>query len=484
MQAIDGFILLAYALAILAGGIWYGRKEKSSEDFVVGGRSIHWIPVFLSILATEVSAMTFLAVPHTGFAGNFNYLQWGIGSILARFVVAFLFLGVFYRLRVLTVYGFLGVRFGERTRYLASLFFVVFKLSGGAVRLVVAIHGIVILTPLTFDQALLAFMLVAVAYTSIGGIKAIIWTDCVQAVVFIGGGLALATYLVLDLSWGTIVQTAGEAGKFEIFHWSPDPALGWRGWFTDSNLFFIAILFGLISTTGAMGCDQDMTQRMLTCRRVEDARLSLILSGLVGIPLAALFLFIGTALYVFYGGVAPQDDPSKVMAWFIVTELPAGLRGLLFAGAIAAAMSSIDSALGALSSSAVHDLLKPVLRKAPTPRGEVWIARGGVLFFGLVLWGLTWLLRDTEEEMLFLGFKIASIPLGAMIGVFLLGLLSRNRGNDRGNAIAMLAGTTLAAIALVLVESELLALGWTWVLPLHILFTVAMGALYTSRQQC
>lgn len=484
MHPIDTIILILYAAAILAGGLWYGRREKSSEDFIVGGRRIHWIPVLLSIMATEISAMTFLAVPHTGFEGNYNYLQWGLGSILARFAVAFLFLTVFYRQKVLTVYQYLAQRFGNRTRYTASLFFIIFKLSGGAVRLVVAIHGIALLTPLGFDQALFVFMLLAVFYTSVGGIKAIIWTDCVQAIVFLGGGVAVALFFVFQLGWDNILTTTAQAeiNKFEIFRWTPDAAAGggWKAWFGDANLFFLAILFGFISTAGAMGCDQDMTQRMLTCRRVEEARRSLILSGLFGIPVAALFLFIGTCLFVFYGGEAP-GDARMVFAQFILEELPAGLRGLLFAGAIAAAMSSVDSALGALSSTAAQDLYRPLLRTPPTEKRLVLVSRIGVLAFGLILWGLTWILRGIEDQMLFVGFKIASVPMGALMGIFLLGLLTRTRGNERGNLIAFFSGTALAACTLILVENNLIGLGWTWVLPLHILFTFGIAALYRKN---
>ena len=302
-----------------------------------------------------------------------------------------------------------------------------------------------------------------------------IWTDCIQAVVFIGGGIAVLAFLIGEIGWGTFWSEAGREGKLRVFHWTPGPE---GGWFSDWNLFHLACLNGFVMTTAALGCDQDLTQRMLACRSAGRARWSVILSGFLGIPVAAVFLLAGVALSLWFRreGIAVPDDvgTNRVFAWFIASVAPEGLRALLLVGILATAMSSLDSALNALSSSVMFDLLGERRTRS------VARSRLGILVFGFLLAGLAVLLADYEESFVWLGFKVVGITYGALLGVFLLGLSTKvGRGSDRGNLRAMSVGAAVSAVLLAASETGVLPLGWTWIPLINALLT--FGLAFLSR---
>ena len=450
-----------------------------------------WPAVLGSIVATEVSAATFLATPGVGYGENMNYLQFGIGSLLARLLIAFVFVGAFYAVNSLTIYDYLDKRFGGGTRYTATAFFIVTRLLASAVRLMIAVTGISLILNAPFWICLSVFTLVAIIYSGSGGIKGIIWTDVLQAVIFISCGLVLVGYVAHSIGWSTIFETGAAAGRFEIFRFDSEGAGTWA-WLNDSKFFWIAVMFGFLSTAAAFGTDQDMTQRILTCRDVKAARRSVILSGFISIPIAGLFLFVGVALFAYfqvYGeaglpGTVLADGSHKVIAdkvfpHFIASELPAGLRGLLLVGVLAAAMSSLDSTMGALSSSALVDLYRPLLRKDLGEKQGLLVSRLLVFAFGLILALIAYALKDAEG-FLWLTFQIASVTYGALLGVFLLGILTR-RGSDHGNWIAMLSAGGICVALLALIKIGYLQLGWSWLILIGTVWTFGIGALWRQE---
>ncbi len=488
---IDWAILMVYFAAILTVGLYFGRKEEDTGDFFVGGRKVPWPAVLASIIATEVSAATYLAVPGVGFAENMNYLQFGIGSILARFFVASVFLGLFYAANCHSIYQYLGQRFGPKSHTTASLYFLLTRLMASGVRLMIAATGFAVILGLPFGICLAVFTVIALIYTFFGGIKAVIWTDCVQAFVFLTAGIAMLWFLGDAVGWSEIIKTGSEHGRFEVLRFKPDsPDGGILAWLNDPNLFFIAVLFGFISTTAALGTDQDMTQRMLTCKNVGLARRSIILSGFIAIPVAALFLFVGIGLFVFYqvipDSTLPMREttagleiiPDKVFSHFIANSAPVGLRGLLLAGVLAAAMSSLDSAMAALSASATVDLCRPLLGRHATEKHLIWISRVSMIFFALFMAGIAWILQD-GGTFLWLAFKVTAITYSALLGVFLLGALTQ-RGNDHINLLAMLSGASLVALLLYLSETGRIPIGWTWFLVLGTAWTFLFGLIGTK----
>ncbi len=490
----DLLIIAAYLVGVVWLGFYVGRREKNAkegsgtEDYVVGGRKIPWPAVVISIVATEISAATFIGVPQAAFDGNLNYLQFGIGSLLARFAVASIFIGAFYYFGVLTVYEYLYRRFGAKSRYTATGFFLLGRVLGSGVRLYIATYALAGIFEVPMWVSLILFTLAAMAYTWFGGIKSVIWTGVLQGIVFVGGVVALILYLQVSIGWGEICRVAGSAGKLELFHTTPAQGGLW-GWLNDPVILWIAVLNGFLATTASLGTDQDLTQRMLTCKDAGKARRSVILSGFVGLPITAMFLFVGIGLYVYYtskyaGGSLPwaeSGDTRLVLPHFIGHVLPHGLRGLLVAALFATAMSCVDSTLGSLSSAAVVDFYRPYLNPGKSDAHYVKACRWAVLLFGVLICLVAWYVRD-NQQMLWLALQVAAIPGGALLGVFLLGLLTKNRGSDKGNAIAMLSSAMYSSVLLTMSMHHFPGTpGWSWVIVLGAAWTIALGLLLDGR---
>jgi solute:Na+ symporter, SSS family len=488
----DLLIIAGYFVGVIWLGFYVGHKKserpegQATEDYVVGGRKIPWPAVVCSIVATEISAATFIGVPQAAFDGNLNYLQFGIGSLLARFAVASIFIGAFYYFGVLTVYEYIYKRFGPKSRYTATGFFLLGRVLGSGVRLYIATFALAGIFDIPMWVSLMLFTIAAMAYTWFGGIKSVIWTGVLQAIVFVGGVIAILIFLQFSIGWGNILHTASSAGKLELFHFTSQHS-GLLGWLNDPVIFYIALLNGFLATTSALGTDQDLTQRMLTCKNASKARRSVIISGFVGLPITAMFLFVGIGLYVYYstkyaGGALPWDatgDTRLVLPHFIGHVLPHGLRGLLVAALFAVAMSCVDSTLGALSSAAVVDLYKPLICPGKSDEHYLKVCRVAVLFFGVLVCLVAWYVRD-KQDMLWLALQVAAIPGGALLGVFLLGLLTKHKGSDKGNMIAMITSAIYSSIMLYLSTSGVDTLAWSWVIVLGAAWTICVGLLLTN----
>ena len=480
LTPLDLSIISAYFIVVIFVGIFYGRREKGIGDFILGGKQVPWFAVLCSIVATEISAVTFLATPAVGFNENLNYLQFGFGSIVARVFVAYVFLTAFYAIRCYTIYQYLDFRFGPRTHYCATIIFFITRILGSSVRLLIASVAFSILLDVSFIFALILCTTTTVLYTSIGGIKAVIASDIVQVVVFLTAAMAVILFLHYSIGWREIMTVAGATGHLEIFRFFPsDQAREYfsiTAWFSEPTLFYLAFLNGFFITAAAMGTDQDLTQRMLTCKHVKGAQRSLILSGFIGFPITILFLLIGVGLFVFYqvntdptipmlsSGSLLVIDADKIFSHFISHELPSGIKGLLIIGIIAVAMSSLDSAINALGASAVIDLYQPLLRKPRSDKHYLMVSRIFVVIFSLILAGVAFLLRDAQG-FLWLSFKLVSIGYGPLLGVFLVGTLTQ-RGHDQGNLFAMLFSLVFGLCLLVLIENHFIALAWPWVIVL------------------
>jgi len=440
LGSFDYLVIVCYLIVVSGAGLWFGRTERDTNDFFLGGRRMPWIAVMISILATEFSGLTFLSVPGVSFKGSLIYLQFGIGSLIGRILITLFFLPAFYRGRVTTVYEYLKQRFGDRTRDAGTMLFFVTRLLGSGVRLCVTAKALEVVSGLSYFEAICLLAIITAAYTSFGGIKAVIWTDVIQFGVFMGGA-GLALYLIMQMvpdglqgAYSVVRNALDEAGqpahKLQVFDFTMS--------FIKEGVFFVAILNGCFQTFAALGTDQVLTQRMLTCRNVGPAQKSLLLTGLAKLPIDALFLLLGVTLYVlnshnhFASGI---KDPDHVFPTFIATALPAGVRGLLFAGVLAADMSSLDSTYSALSSSAITDIYKPYVKKSAPERHYLAASRLCVPIFAVLLVGIAYMCKG-EESVLWLAFKLTGYTYGAMLGIFVAGVLTR-RGNNFGNIIAM-----------------------------------------------
>ncbi|MBN1918886.1 MAG: sodium/solute symporter [Verrucomicrobia bacterium] len=437
----DWAVIVLYFVIIAAIGVWATRNNKTTEDYFLGGRRMPWTTAMLSLLATEASAVTFIGAPGDSYGGNMTYLQMAIGSLAARIIVAAVFLTAFYKFRVTTVYEFLKHRFGEATRGTGSAFFIVTRLLASGVRLCVMAKVLDVVVPqIQFPVCLALVAGIAMAYTFFGGIRAVMWTDVLQFGIFMGGAwLAFGLLLShIDGGWSSMMEVARAEGKDRMFDFSFS--------FMNKDIFWAAVAYGLFTSLAAFGTDQDMTQRMLTCRKPSLAKRGLILTGIIDFPIVLTFLLIGLALYALnaQNGFASGIEGDEVFPTFIVKFLPVGIKGLLLACVFAAAMSSLDSALSALSSSAVVDLYRAYIKKDAPDKHYLLVSRLFVVVFALCLVLVAWLCRD-EKNVLWLAFRMVSYTYGGLLGVFLLGLLT-NRGRSIPNVIAMITSVGVAVL--------------------------------------
>lgn len=481
---IDGFIIVFYFVAITTIGLRMGRREESLHDFALGGRQVPWWAVMASIIAAETSAATFLGAPGEGYdKRSLAYVQLVFGLIIGRIIVGNVFLKPYYQYKVYTVYDYLGVRFGPVSKnYVSGLFLLMRTLASGTRLFVPSLVMVLAWRMFTgggqvqFSQtsvtgvgpylvAITALTVLTCIYTALGGIKAVIWTDVVQACLMFGGALvAMVTLLIHVGGFGAVAKAVPQMTTLQgyfITGFEPDFVAKWQA---DNNIAsmnwweYIKLILGsdytifsaLIGTTlgnmAAFGTDQDMVQRMLTAETHQKARRSLITSAFMDLPIAAVFTFIGILLYVFY-----QQDPtfkpaanSDVFGAYILNVMPVGIRGLVLAGVFATAMGSLSAALNALATSATNDWYLP--RRPGLP--EAHYVRAARVFTGVfaflmivIAGGFAYAkVSNPDVRIIPVVLGIAGFILGPMLGVFMIGMYTRNRGSDKGNVLAVTAG--------------------------------------------
>ena len=480
--AADLAVLLGLLALMVGMGFFFRRGQGTAEDFFLGGRRLPIWAACLSFVATEVSAVTVISVPATACNENWQYLQFFIGSTAARLVIAFLFIPAFYKFNCTTIYQFLGARFGRVTQTAASFFFFLTRLLGSGVRLMAACLALSVLLNTPILPVIAVFVLVGVAYMSLGGMKAVVWTNVIQAMVFIGGGLATLAFLGHTVAggWPAIWSQAGAAGHTAILEWGPARGTPhfWRAIFANPNIFWIAVLNGFFGSLAAFGTDQDLMQRLLTLETRKDSQKTMV--GTIGVSLGVLtiYLTIGTGLYVYFrqpGSVSFPANPDAVFPHFIGHVMPSVLKGWLLSAIV---LAGIDSPLASLATSFVTDLYRPYVEargRRPTDREILRWSRWGVAVFGLVLAALAYGF-SFYKNILWLAFKIGGVTFGSLLGVFLLGLLTRRR-SDRWNAVAMIASALLNLVLLVLSEKKILPMGWSWLVVLGTATTLGLASL-------
>jgi SSS family transporter len=464
-------VFLTVALLFVISYI-FGREEKNTADFFLGGRKVPSIVACLSFVATEVSALTIVGVPATAFSENWEYLQFFIGSAAARIVVAFLFIPVFYKHNCTSIYEFLKHRFGPQTQYTGSIFFFITRLTASGVRLYATCMAVAYIMNWNLAQAILLFTAVSIIFIAFGGIKAVVWAGAYQTIVFFTAGLALLCYLFLHIQGGlqTVWQIAEEAGRLSVFNFNfnlNDPTTFWAG---TANAFFIGL--------AVFGTDQEMMQRLLTVKTRKKSQKTIISTIIASFPILCIYLAIGTLLYVFYqqnpGAVQP-DKAKEVLSHFVTNSLPIGLKGLLLSAII---LASIDSPLSSLSSSFVTDIYRPLIKKTATEKHYLFVSRSGVIAFGLVL-GLIALACDPVENILWFAFQIFSVTGGATLGVFLLGVLTKRKSNI-ANIPAMIISTLAMTALLILSYCEVINLAWSWLIVIGTITTMALSCLFSA----
>src|SRR6266545_3025902 len=456
--AIDCAVLLLYFVVIISIGLYMGRKERDLADFVLGRRQIAWWAILASLIAAETSAGTFFGTPGEGFTfRNYTYLQLALGTILARILVSFIFIKPYYDYKVYSIYEYLTARFGVPTKNAASAVFLFTRLLASGARLYVAAIALALgyemVRGVRPDQTETLFIY-------IGAIKAVIWTDVIQASIMIGSALIAVglLYSAIPGGWNEIVQRHGGFHVSDFITSGLNPAKsGWdkiKGMFAIEYTIFAGLIGSTFMTMSTHGTDQDMVQRMLTAPDVRRSRRSVIMSGLADIPIAFTFLSIGLLLWVFYQthqDPALPKTPNEIFCHYILYEMPVGIRGLLLAGIFATAMGSLSTALNALATSFTRDWYEPYINPRSTAEQSLRAVRWATIWFSILMI----VVAATTAYLVIVYPNVRIIPIvlgiygytyGSVLGIFLAGMLTRSRGSNRGNIIAMIIGFIVVAI--------------------------------------
>ena len=478
LSGYDWLALGVYAGVLALSGAWLGRRRQSgADDYFLAGRKMPAWAVAVSVLATSLSAATFIGGPEQAYRGNLTYLSSNIGAVIAALFVAGIMIPAFYRHRVATVYELLEFRFGKTARRAASAMFLIGRVFASGARIFIAalpasliLYGD--LAPAHLATAIAALSFVGITYTLAGGVRSVIWSDVIQTVVFLGAAAA-AVFLLLQripLSFGEILAVlaepgAGESSKLAVLEAGLDwnrPQMG----FDPSVPYTLLTAFtGMaLLNIGAYGTDHDLAQRMLTCRSAKKGSRSVILAILISLPVTLLFLAIGLLLYIFHelpevmGAAAPGygiDDQRQVFLSFILRELPPGMAGVMLAGLLAADLSCLDSALNAMGSSFVNDWYRPAV-PGRDERHYLRAGRWAVTGWGIVLGGFAmgcvhWQ-QAAGQSLIDFALGVMAFAYSGLVAVFLTALLTR-RGNGTSAVLALATGF----VAVLLLQP------WAWV---------------------
>jgi solute:Na+ symporter, SSS family len=462
----DLIIVVAYLLGITLLGLRFRQQQHNVKDYFLGGRSTPWWALALSIVATETSTLTIIGTPAIAYATNLTFLQLVFGYIVGRFLISLLFLPGYFRGEYLTAYALIEKRFGKKMRAVAALTFLVTRTLAEGVR--VSAIALVISVALGTSERLAVVVVIAltILYTFEGGMKAVIWTDVAQFLLYLAGSLVTLGLLLHRIpgGWHEVTQVAALNGnklQFLDFRWN----------LASNYTFWSGVIGGAFLTMATHGTDQTIVQRLLAARNQRDSSRAIIASGFIVLCQFTVFLLVGVLLFVFAQHtplLAPGDRTDRILPLFLVREMPSGLAGLLLASILAVAMSNASGSLNSLAASSVMDL--NALRGRPIdPSGFLKISRrmtlvwGVILiFFGLVRW---------EHSLLETGLAIASLPFGSLLGLFLLGTLD-SRANSKGCLVGMFAG-----LAVVLSVYFGTSVAYTWNFLIGSCVTFAVGSL-------
>jgi SSS family transporter len=479
LSPVDLSLVAIYLAGITLFGLQFRSKDRSLKNYFLADRKIPWWAIALSIVAAETSTLTIISVPGLAYTGDWGFLEIVLGYLLGRIVVCIIFLPRYFRGELLTAYEVIGERFGPRLHKLTAFLFLFLRAAAEGVR-VFAVSIVVGIAIGTRDVVSIAIIcILTLIYTLEGGMAAVIWTDVVQMVLYVVGTIVAVILLGHRVpgGWHAIHGMASAAGKVTIFHFAFS--------LSQTYTFWAGLIGGCFLTMASHGTDQLMVQRLLAAKNLRESRIALLSSGGVILVQFALFLAIGTGLYYFYGNVAngaAPTSPDRVFPAFIVSEMPRGVAGLMVAAILAAAMSNLSAAVNSLSSSSMVDFYMAWKPNADE-RQRARLSRVMTLFWAALLFVLAWMSRG-GGHVVEVGLSIASVAYGALLGVFLLGTLTKT-ATETGAMIGMIGGLVANillwkqphALPLTLGKVQILfpKIAWTWFVLIGSLLTFVLG---------
>jgi solute:Na+ symporter, SSS family len=471
IHPLDLAIVVAYLLGVTVLGIHFRRGQQDARDYFLGGRTAPWWALAFSIVATETSTLTIIGTPAISYGGNLTFLQLIFGYLIGRVLIVLLLLPGYFRGEFFTAYALIEKRFGQKMRAVAATTFLVTRAIAEGVR--VSAIALVVSVVLGTSERLAVLIVIAltVLYTFEGGMKAVIWTDVAQLILYLTGS-AVTFFLLLHKipgGWSEVTQAAAAAGhKLHVFDFS------WN--FATKYTFWSGLIGGAFLTMATHGTDQIIVQRLLAAKSERDSGKALLTSGVIVLVQFTVFLLIGVFLFVFAQHaplLSPGERADRILPLFLVREMPTGLAGLLLASIMAVAMSNASGALNSLAASSVLDF--SVLRGQSTDPGRLLrLSRGMTLAWGIVLMGfglVKW------GPLLEAGLTVASLPFGSLLGLFLLGTFDRG-ANARGALAGMIIG-----LAVILCLFQFTSVAYTWYFMIGAIVTCFVGWLASRIRQ-
>lgn len=442
---LDWAIFGSYFAILAVSSIMLSRtKIESSRDYFVSKNAMPTLAVAISVVATSQSAATFLGAPEYSYKGDFTFIGFYISAFISIMFVAFILIPKFYAMKAITVYELLELRYGESAKKQAGIMFLIGRVIASGARLYIGALAVsmILFNDIAFLHVALSViisLLGALAYTYFGGIRSIILSDVIQAAIYIGAGIAVAIYLYTSLDSVDILKVLNEQNKLN---------------FIDTSLtgqFNLVALFSgwLLLNIAAFGLDQDMTQRVLSCKNTNEAAKSLFISMVITILVVLLFLTIGAFLYLFYlehrVEQSFEGQSITIFMYYILNEMPDGLKGLVTVGAVATTLSSTNSVLGAMASVAIEDIYKPWRLKKSHISEEhfVKMSKYSVLFFAFVLFLMALLSyfwqRYSELSLINFALGVMAFSYTGLLGVYFSAIFT-NRGNSKTTLWGLIAG--------------------------------------------
>ena len=488
---LDALVLVAYLAGTTTLGLYLGRRQRSAKDYFVADRAIPWWAVLFSVVASETSALTFISIPGLAYIGNLGFLQVVAGYIIGRIVIAFTLLPRYYQGELVTAYALLEQRFGLTTRRFTSIVFMFTRAIADSVRVFATAIPVALILAGTLPRqylmpiAILILGLLTVVYTYKGGMRAVVWTELIQAGVYIVGGISAAVLLgsSVDGGWGAILDQASRASKLQVI----DLYTG----LDRPHTVLAGLLGGSFLAMASHGADQLIVQRLLSARSLRDAQKALIGSGFVVFAQFTLFLLVGVGLWVFYQA-RPFPTPDAIFPSFIIERMPSGLLGLILAAIVAATMSTHSATINSLAAASTHDIYLPLTkRRADDPR-TLRVGKLFALAWGVVLTGGALLYPEQGTPVVVIALSIASYTYGGLLGGFFLGLLWRRavqRDAILGISLGIFAMTFIVFAkqiaawsptvgeALVIGGIDLRQIAWPWYVLIGASITMLVGIL-------
>ena len=452
MHWIDLLIVCSFLGGFAFYGIWQSKFNKSSDDYFLGGRNLPWPVAMFSIVATETSVLNFISVPGLAYRGDWAFLQLSIGYIIGRIMVSIFLLPQYFKYGVSSIYEILGNKFGIEIQKTASGVFLITRVLADSVRFLATAVIVQLVTGWSLPVSVIIIGLVTLIYTLSGGIRTIVWIDSLQFILYLTGGILSIFFILnyLDQSFLSSIKYLYESSKLSIFDFYGNPLI-------NPYFFISAILGGILLSFSSHGVDYMMVQRVLGTKDLSSAKKAMVGSGFFVAIQFIIFLFAGSLIFILFNGSELEQD--REFTTFIINYLPVGVKGLLLAGVLSAAMSTLSSSINSLSSSVINDWMGG----NKTIKESQFIS----LLWGMVLILIALLFDESDSAIVIVGLQIASFTYGGLLGLFLLSRLDR-----KFNKYSLLLG--LVSSFLIVFYLKLIGLSWTWFILVSVVTNIVI----------